>query len=62
MILAKRPRSDKFLRVFDLNLCPLVVQWIKMKLSNIKSKLYLLYVWIRFFDKMTVSKDLRNFF
>ena len=62
MILAKRPRSDKFLRDFDLYICPLVVQWIKMKLSNNKSKLYLLFVWIPFFDKMTVSKDLRNFF
>ena len=57
MILAKRPRSDKFLRDFDLYLCPLVVQWIKMKLSDNESKLYLLYIWIGFFDKMTVSKD-----
>ena len=57
MILAKRPRSDKFEKDFDLYLCPLVVQRIKMKLSDNKSKLYLLYVWIGFFDKMTVSKD-----
>ena len=57
MIIAKRPRSDRNTKDYYLFVGILVVQWIEIKQSDVKSNSYLIYIWTIFLDKMIVSLD-----
>ena len=57
LILAKRLRSDKNKRDFYHLVCILVVQWIKIKQSDVKSNSFLICIWTIFLDEMILSLD-----